>query len=97
MLVNLTHPEQNRLLRAPLAKPAGGLGLCSKPAFADTNDPRYQAALGVLRKWSGDLAAQPRDDMPGARPCPEYTIWRTKRNEADAIERRSRQALGRRE
>lgn len=95
VLVNLTHPEQSRLLRAPLAKSAGGLGLCSKSVFADTADPHYQAALAVLQKWTADLAAQPREDMIGAKPCPEYTIWRTKRDESDAIERRSREALGR--
>ena len=28
VMLNLTHPEQSRLLRAPLAKAAGGLALC---------------------------------------------------------------------
>ncbi len=96
VLVNLTHPEQSRLLRAPLAKAAGGLELCSKAVFADTGDGRYQAALAVLRTWAADLARHPREDMAGAKGCPEYVVWRTRRDQADAIERHSREALGRR-
>jgi len=96
VLVNLTHPEQSRLLRAPLAKSAGGLGLCSKAVFADTSDGRYQAALAVLRTWATDLARHPREDMVGARGCPEYVDWRKRRDQADALERHSREALGRR-
>ena len=95
MLVNLTHPDQSRLLRAPLAKESGGLGLCKEVPFATTGDPRYRAALQVIRGWAGDLAANPREDVPDAKPCSEYMVWWQKRLESDAIEKRSRQALAR--
>ena len=93
VLVNLTHPEQSRLLRAPLAKTAGGLGQCEKRPFATTDDARYRAALAVIQGWSTDMADNPREDMPGSVPCDEYQRWWQKRQEADAVERESRRAL----
>jgi len=95
VLVNLTHPAQSRLLRAPLAKDAGGLGLCEEIPFAGTDDPRYRAALQVIRGWSEELAAHPREDMPGAKPCHEYLVWWRKRLESEVIEKQSREALAR--
>ncbi len=93
VLVNLTHPGQSRLLRAPLAKESGGLGLCKEVPFADVDDSRYRAALEVIRGWAEDLAANPREEMPGARPCPEYMVWWRKRLESEAVETLSRRAL----
>jgi len=93
VLVNLTHPAQSRLLRGPLAKAAGGLGVCEGFAFAGTDDRRYQAALKVIRGWAEALAQRPREDMPGATPCKEYTVWMAKRRQSEAIEERSRAAL----
>ena len=95
VLVNLTHPEQSRLLRAPLAKQSGGLGLCKKIRFATTGDSRYRAALGVIRGWARDLTANPREDMPGAEPCSEYMVWWKKRLESEEIEKESRRELAR--
>lgn len=95
VLVNLTHPGESRLLRAPLSKDAGGLGLCGSSVFATTDDAGYQAALRVIAAWSADLAAHPREDMPGATPCDEYQVWQAKRDESDAIEAESRRALSR--
>jgi len=95
VLVNLTHPNQSRLLRAPLAKQSGGLGLCKETPFADADDPRYRAALAVICGWADELAANPREDMPNAKPCSEYLIWWRKRLESDAIEQRSREELAR--
>ncbi|HUT11353.1 MAG TPA: hypothetical protein VMY42_12710 [Thermoguttaceae bacterium] len=93
VLINLTHPEQSRLLRAPLAKESGGLALCPQSPFGDTSDARYRAALDVIRGWAEDLALHPREDMPGAKPCPEYMVWWQKRLESEAIESQSRRAL----
>ena len=97
VLVNLTHAEQSRILRAPLAKEAGGLGLHKRSPFQDKSDPRYQAALQIVQQWSGALAANPREDMPGAKPAPEYSVWLEKRQESDRIEACSREALAARE
>ncbi len=93
VLINLTHPEQSRLLRGPLAKESGGLATCPEVPFATTEDARYQSALSVIQGWARQLAEKPREDMPGAKPCPEYLVWWNKRLESNAIERRSRQAL----
>ena len=93
VLINLTHPEQSRLLRAPLAKAAGGLGRCEGAPLPSTADAVYQAALKVIQGWADDLRRQPREDMPGARPCEEYRVWARKRRESLAIEARSRKAL----
>jgi hypothetical protein len=41
-LCNLTRPEKSLLLRAPLAKDSGGLGLCQSGVFADVDDPDYR-------------------------------------------------------
>jgi hypothetical protein len=95
VLINLTHPEQSRLLRAPLARDAGGLGICPGPPFPAADDPVYRAALAVIRGWAEDLRRKPREDMPGATPCPEYHVWWKKRQQAEAIERESRKNLSR--
>ncbi len=97
VLINLTHPEQSRLLRGPLAENAGGLGLCDGFAFKSTDNPRYRAALEVVRGWSRELAAKPREDMLGSEPCAEYLTWWRKRLESEAIERRSRRELATRQ
>ena len=55
VLVNLTHPGESRLLRAPLAKKAGGLGLHDPSPLATTDDPVYRAALEVIRTWADEL------------------------------------------
>jgi len=93
VLINLTHPEQSRLLRGPLAKQSGGLATCPEVPFATSEDPRYWNALAVIEGWARELAEKPREDMPGAKPCPEYFVWWNKRLESEAIERQSRQAL----
>ena len=76
--INLTHPEWSRTLTAPLAKAAGGLGLChpkdkaTPPVFATTADPDYAAMLDAIRGGRAAMLAAPRVDMPGAEPRP-YT------------------------
>jgi len=74
--VNLTHPETSRVLAAPLAKPAGGLGLCKAKdgkqpmQLDDKSHPIYTAMLRAITEGSNALAANPRIDMPGAKPAP---------------------------
>ena len=73
---NFTHPEWSRMLNAPLAKPAGGLGLCkskdSEPAiiFEDKTDPDYQTLLKSIARGGKELHEKPRMDMPGSKPLP---------------------------
>ena len=93
VMLNLTHADQSRLLRGPLGRSSGGLGLCKGFAFSGKDDPRYRAALGVISGWARELADKPREDMPGATPCKEYTLWMTKRRQSDAIDGKSRRAL----
>ena len=74
--INLTHPEQSRVLGAPLAKSAGGLGLCQAKEgkqpirFAGKSDPIHSAMLRLITEGSRALRANPRVDMPGATPAP---------------------------
>jgi len=86
-LYNLTRPEKSLLLMAPLAKAAGGNGLCGKKTkegelkqgkldeaavFAADGDPDYQAMLGVIRRAAEKLNGIKRFDMPGFRPNEHY-------------------------
>ncbi|MCH5372554.1 MAG: hypothetical protein JJ992_01150, partial [Planctomycetes bacterium] len=71
-LCNLDRPEKSLLLRAPLAKEAGGLGICGPDVFRSTEDPAYQTLLGAVRVGAEKLAEGKRFDMPGFRPNPYY-------------------------
>ena len=74
-LFNLTRPEKSLFLRAPLAKAAGGLGLCTNATgavFASQDDPAYRALLGMIDAGRARLEEIKRFDMPGFRPRPEY-------------------------
>jgi len=74
--INLTHPNWSRVLTAPLAKTAGGLQLC-KPKdnkepqlFPDKTDPDFKTILAAIDQGKKDLYANPRTDMPNAKPLP---------------------------
>jgi len=75
---DLTRPEKSLFLRAPLAKSAGGLGLCTNAhdaaaaVFASTNDPAYRALAAMIDAGRKRLDEVKRFDMPGFRPRPEY-------------------------
>jgi hypothetical protein len=77
---NLTRPEKSLVLLAPLAKSAGGYGLCRGPeaaegagtVFASTADPAYRAILAMCEAGRRRLDEVKRFDMPGFRPRPEY-------------------------
>ena len=71
-VVNISNPERSFLLRAPLAKEAGGLGLCSRVVFASKDDPLYQEILKSIQRSNQQLLAGKRFDMPGFRPRAEY-------------------------
>ena len=64
--INLTHPVWSQMLTAPLAKAAGGLGLCEDkdggPIFRSTTDPDYRAMLAALQEGKAALDAHPRED-----------------------------------
>jgi hypothetical protein len=76
--VNLTRPELSLLLRAPLAKAAGGLGLCPRskedptPFFKNKEDPDYRNLLATMQRGHEGLNRIKRFDMPGFRPTPAY-------------------------
>ena len=69
------------MLLAPLAKAAGGLGLCglrslrgavAPPLFAATSDPDYRKLLAGIENGRAQLEAIKRFDMPGFRPNEHY-------------------------
>ncbi len=73
--INLTNPRFSRVLTATLAKSAKGLQLCKpkgnrKPPALTETDPTWQGMLKAIEKGQKALAANPRMDMPGAKPKP---------------------------
>jgi hypothetical protein len=74
--INLTHPEWSRVVRAPLARAAGGLGACTtddgKPVFASVEDPGYRELLARVREVAAALESNPRFSMRGFRLGPDY-------------------------
>ena len=71
-LCNLTRPDKSLVLRAPLARDAGGLAWCGADVFADTGDPGYQAMLAAIVDAANQLDQAKRFDMPGFRPNAYY-------------------------
>ncbi len=83
LMFNLSRPEKSLILLAPLARDAGGYGLCrekrpdsspaeKRPVFADTSDPDYRRILSLCRDGKEHLERIKRFDMPGFRPAPMY-------------------------
>ncbi len=75
VVFNLTRPEKSLLLLAPMAREAGGYGICvrdGKPVFSGTGDPDYQILLGIVRAGQVRLDYSRRFDMPGFRPHGGY-------------------------
>ncbi|MDR0521363.1 MAG: hypothetical protein LBH00_05870 [Planctomycetaceae bacterium] len=70
--VNISNPDRSFLLRAPLAKEAGGLGLCSKIVFESKDDPVYQKTWQSIERAHRQLETGKRFDMPGFRPNSDY-------------------------
>lgn len=71
-LANLDRPAKSYLLLAPLAKEAGGLGLCRENVFENEEDPLYQRILTSVEDAHRRLQEGKRFDMPGFRPNEHY-------------------------
>jgi hypothetical protein len=80
---NLTTPEKSLVLLAPLAKEAGGYGLCEPKSprtedsndvdvFNSTDDLDYQELLADIRRLKDDLDRRKRFDMPDFKPGEHY-------------------------
>jgi hypothetical protein len=86
MVFNLTRPEKSLYLMAPLAKEAGGFGMCRREAggfgmcrregdkavFEDTGDPGYQTLLAMIEAGGKRLNEIERFDMWGFQPRDEW-------------------------
>jgi hypothetical protein len=71
-MVNISNPERSFLLRAPLAKEAGGLGACQRIIFENKDDPLYKELLKSINNTKQRLEKNKRFDMPGFRPNNDY-------------------------
>ncbi|MBI5388492.1 MAG: PD40 domain-containing protein [Verrucomicrobia bacterium] len=71
ILYNLSRPEKSLLLLAPLAKSAGGYGLCGD-IFTRTDDPDFRRMLAGIQEAKAHLDSMTRFNMAGFRPEPEY-------------------------
>ena len=81
IVFNLSRPEKSLILLAPLARGAGGWGLCGPGAaeaaprdgvFATTRDPDYQKLLALCAAGQARLDQIKRFDMPGFQPRPDW-------------------------
>jgi cytochrome c553 len=83
LLANLSRPQRSLALIAPLARDAGGLGLCGKKGpdgkpeagtspFASTDDPDYARLLAEVGRGKGRLEEKKRFDMAGFVPNRHY-------------------------
>jgi hypothetical protein len=79
IVFNLSRPEKSMMLLAPLAKEAGGFGLCrvddgkggASPVFASREDAGYKAILAMCEAGKTHLDEMTRFDMPTFRaPMP---------------------------
>jgi hypothetical protein len=71
ILYNLSRPEKSVQLLAPLAKEAGGYGICGQ-VLSTTADPDYQTLLSGIEQTKLYLETITRFNMPLFRPEPEY-------------------------
>jgi hypothetical protein len=71
ILYNLSRPEKSLQLLAPLAKSAGGYGLCGE-IFTSSEDEDYRRLLAGIQEAKAHLEAITRFNMPQYRPEPEY-------------------------
>ena len=72
LLFNESRPERSLALLAPLAKEAGGYGICPGPVFRDTSDPDYQRVLAALRPPADYLKTATLYNMPAFKPNVHY-------------------------
>ena len=79
-LYNLSYPEKSMMLRAPLAKKAGGYGWCKdrygqEVGFQATDDPDYLVILKAIQAAKVRQEKAGRYDLPGWRPNENYIRW----------------------
>jgi len=76
ILYNLSRPEKSLQILAPLAKEAGGLGICrnadDRAVWQSTDEPDYQTLLAAIRRTKAELDRIKRFDMPDFRPRDAY-------------------------
>jgi hypothetical protein len=79
IVFNLTRPDKSLALLAPLAREAGGYGICregegaeARPVFASTDDADYQRILAMCAAGKRRLEEIKRFDMSGFRPPEPY-------------------------
>ncbi len=80
IVFNLTDPAKSLMLRAPLAKSAGGHGTCrgngkargEGAVFTGKDDPDHLKLLAHIEAGKRKLDQIKRFDMPGFRPRPEW-------------------------
>ncbi len=70
-LINMTHPENSRLLSNNLAQSAGGTANDWWAAFSSKQDSDYQALLNAIQEGADLLEAMPRMDMEGGVAIPQ--------------------------
>jgi hypothetical protein len=71
ILLNFTRPAMSPLLLGPLAKAAGGYGVCGD-VFRDTTDPDYGKLLAAIERGKAVFDQKPRYGQPGFRPNRQY-------------------------
>ena len=77
LMFNLSRPEKSVILLAPLAKEAGGYGMCKikdteYAIFESTDDAGYKAILAMCTDGKAYLEKIKRFDMPGFTPPVAY-------------------------
>jgi hypothetical protein len=71
ILLNFSRPHLSPLLLAPLAKEAGGYGVCGD-VFRNTDDLDYQRLLTSIRSGKAILDEKPRYGHPEFQPNQQY-------------------------
>ena len=69
---NLSRPEKSLFLHAPLAKQAGGLGLCGRAVFSNKDDEDYHTIRAAIDEAAGHLAEKKRFSLEGFVPNKFY-------------------------
>ncbi|MBI2928738.1 MAG: hypothetical protein HYY24_24000 [Verrucomicrobia bacterium] len=78
IVFNLSRPEKSLILLAPLAKEAGGWGLCRKPALSDSRPERGLQAASASSSPRVENVPNASDDSSVKRPegrAPEAAVF----------------------
>jgi len=74
-LVNIALPEESRVLKAPLAKRAGGWGQCKGVEWLDTKAQGYQEMLSYVVRAVGPPGPRDIAGACGREPCICGSCW----------------------